>query len=126
MSEAMSVLRKNDARATGNDKQPENERNRFSRGGKNELASFYKEEISRLVKLRDMLTGGIDADEFGLSLLVDECDYLWAHFPDYTGGRPSDLSDVSFLKRIRAEIDPMIRLLENSLKTAEDRQYDQN
>jgi len=46
-----------------------------------------------------------------LSVLIDECDYLWAHFPDYSGGVKPKLSDLSFLKRVRTEIEPMLKLL---------------
>ena len=70
--------------------------------------------------LRDMLTGAAAADLPRLNLLIDECDYLWAHFPDYAaagGRRPGEAEiagaspeAVSFLKRLRAEIDPFLKL----------------
>jgi len=58
-----------------------------------------------------------------LNVLVDECDYLWAHFPDYSGGRRPDLAEnspsaLSFLKRVRAEIDPMVGLMERTIHLA--------
>jgi hypothetical protein len=80
------------------------------------VLDFYNSEISRLKELRDILTGDAAADHARLGVLVDECDYLWAHFPDCSGGRRPVLGEnssgtVSFLKRVRAEIDPMLRLM---------------
>jgi len=78
---------------------------------KPELNSFYDNEKKRLEELKCILTGEIEADKERLSVLISECDYLWAHFPDYAGGRSPNLDDVSFLKRIRTEIDPMLKLI---------------
>jgi hypothetical protein len=77
---------------------------------------FFNSEIARLKELRDILTGEAAANHGRLNALVDECDYLWAHFPDYSGGRRPELGEnspgtVSFLKRVRAEIDPMVGLI---------------
>jgi hypothetical protein len=71
-----------------------------------------------LEELRNILTGEAAADQQRLKCLVDECDYLWGHFPDYAGGRDADLSDISFLKRIRAEIDPMLKLIMGTSKNS--------
>ncbi|MCL2269839.1 MAG: DUF115 domain-containing protein [Treponema sp.] len=85
-----------------------------------ELQRFICDEWNRLIRLRDMLTGAaaIDGDVF--VTLIDECDYLWAHFPDYAGTdrRPekaalinrADNATISFLKRLRVEIDPFLKL----------------
>jgi len=73
---------------------------------------FYKAEKKRLEELRGLLTGEEAADDERLNVLIDECDYLWAHFPDCAGGGKPKLSDISFLKRVRTEIEPMLRLLE--------------
>jgi len=84
------------------------------------LQTFIKDEQSRLVLLRDMLTGDAAMDSDTLVTLIDECDYLWAHFPDYAGTdrRPgkADLDSgaaISFLNRLRVEIDPFLRLWDN-------------
>jgi hypothetical protein len=47
-----------------------------------------------------------------LDFLLDELDYLWAHFPDCAGagGRRPVSSDIAFLKRVRAEIEPCLAL----------------
>jgi len=80
------------------------------------IVLFFKSELKRLIELRRFLTGETELNMENISVLIEECDYLWAHFPDYAGGRHSNLSDVSFLKRIRAELDPMIKLAENVIK----------
>ncbi|MDR0443193.1 MAG: DUF115 domain-containing protein [Treponema sp.] len=77
------------------------------------LLSFFHDEESRLVDLRDILSG--EKAQERLSTLIDECDYLWAHFPDYSGCRPG-LTDISFLKRLRTEIDPTLALIERVVK----------
>jgi len=83
------------------------------------LGTFIHDERARLILLRDMLTGAAAMDSDVLVTLIDECDYLWAHFPDYAGTdrRPgkAELSGgagLSFLNRIRVEIDPFLKLWE--------------
>jgi len=73
---------------------------------------FIKKEKALLEELRAMLTGAAPAEK--LETLLDEADYLWAHFPDCAGaeGRRPPASDLAFLKRVRAEIDPFIKLWE--------------
>jgi hypothetical protein len=83
------------------------------------VLTFFEGEIARLRELRDILTGELD-DRSRLGVLVEECDYLWGHFPDYSGGRCPVLgenspSELSFLKRVRAEIDPMVRVIERGI-----------
>jgi len=78
------------------------------------LISFYRDERKRLEELRALLTGEAAADNERLNVLIDECDYLWAHFPDYAGGRHPAISDISFLKRLRTEIDPMLKILDKN------------
>jgi hypothetical protein len=95
---------------------------------KEKLAAFTHAELKRLLLLKDMLTGAIPMNYETLDMLIDECDYLWAHFPDYaaSGKRPTAFGgtafgdtarggtagaeQVSFLKRVRVEIDPFVRL----------------
>ena len=85
------------------------------RGKNNELNLFFESEKRRLLELRGILTGDKEVNKEHLGLLLEECDYLWGHFPDYSGGRSPDASDISFLKRVRAEIDPMLKLIENGI-----------
>jgi hypothetical protein len=82
---------------------------------KENVLTFLEGEKKRLKELRGILTG--ESDTGRLNVLVDECDYLWAHFPDYSGGRRPDFKEnspsvLSFLNRLRAEIDPMLKLIE--------------
>jgi hypothetical protein len=76
------------------------------------LRDFARRERDALIALRRILTGEAPAPREELEALLDEADYLWAHFPDCagTGGRRPPAGDVSFLKRIRAELDPFISL----------------
>jgi hypothetical protein len=88
------------------------------------LRLFLQSEKDRLMLLRNILTGVAAAEQ--LDALIGECDYLWAHFPDYAaaGGRRPAAQEIaggtpaaiSFLKRLRAEIDPALALLERVLK----------
>jgi hypothetical protein len=83
------------------------------------LSAFIRDEQNRLIRLRNMLSGETTMDYAALARLVDECDYLWAHFPDYAAAsrRPAQAeleagshAAISFLKRIRVEIDPFMNL----------------
>jgi hypothetical protein len=78
--------------------------------------TFIQEELDRLLKLRDMLAGKIAADPALLETLLDDCGYLWAHFPDCAGAdvRRPPASDLGFLKRVRAELDPFIAVLKST------------
>jgi hypothetical protein len=99
------------------------------------LAAFISGEKNRLTELKNILSGGTEPLPSEppptpqalplqkLETLIDECDYLWAHFPDYagTGGRRPGTEDllagtpaaISFLKRLRAEIDPVLKIFDN-------------
>lgn len=74
------------------------------------LGPFAGDECKKLRELRDALVLGTKAEK--LDTLLDELDYLWFHFPDCAarnGGRPP-VSDIGFLKRVRTEIDPCLKL----------------
>ena len=75
------------------------------------IRTFIKKENNRLLELRAILKGDLKTEEGMLEKLIAECDYLWAHFPDYAGGVIPDLSNSSFLRRVRTEIDFTIALL---------------
>ncbi|MDR3160955.1 MAG: DUF115 domain-containing protein [Spirochaetaceae bacterium] len=86
--------------------------------GPAETCAFVRGERDALIRLRDILTGDVPPpppDRF--EALLDEADFLWAHFPDCaaTGGRRPAATDRSFLKRVRVEIDPFIALLDRVL-----------
>jgi hypothetical protein len=81
------------------------------------LECFVSGERENLSRLRDLLTGKIPAETGEIGRLLDYCDYLWAHFPDCagTGGRRPPAGDLSFLKRVRTEIDPFLAILNRTL-----------
>jgi hypothetical protein len=84
---------------------------------KKTVETFVREEREALFRLRSILTGELTVPEGTLENLLDRGDYLWAHFPDCagTGGRRPPPGDLSFLKRVRTEIDPFIGLLDRVL-----------
>jgi hypothetical protein len=81
------------------------------------MADFIKAEIAALKQLRGILTGEITGGAGQLGALLDRCDYLWAHFPACAGagGRRPGETDLGFLKQVRAEIDPFVKILETAL-----------
>jgi hypothetical protein len=81
-------------------------------GGKEALLDFVRDERENLAELRGMLTGERAAGKETLGALVDSLDYLWAHLPGCAGrgGARPPVSDIAFLKMVRAEIDPFLKL----------------
>jgi hypothetical protein len=81
------------------------------RGG---VEDFIRREREALLRLREVLTGGESLSPEETEGLLDEADYLWAHFPDCAGagGRRPPAGDLSFLKRVRVEIEPFIGLFD--------------
>ena len=115
MEEAFSLLTSHDSMVN----RPNNDEKSMPNAEK--LRDFVILEIKRLNMLRDILTGSSPMDYGLLANLIDECDYLWSHFPDYAASsRRPDKAEleaggqtvVSFLKRVRAEIDPFLKLWE--------------
>ena len=90
------------------------------RGHAEKYAAFIEEEKKCLTDIKATLTGSRpenvnEKNEFEKTLA--KCDYLWAHFPEYAGtGSLPDFSDISFLKRIRAETDPFLELCDFALR----------
>jgi hypothetical protein len=122
----LRILSLDGALAALADKNPENlaEQPVFSTGkpdaktpGVKALEPFVSEETKNLSRLRDLLTGKPPAETAEIDKLLDYCDYLWAHFPDCagTGGRRPPAADISFLKRVRTEIDPFLAILNRTL-----------
>jgi hypothetical protein len=87
-------------------------------GAVQKLTALIEEERGLLIQLRSILTGTAPANPGRLETLLDEADYLWAHFPECAGagGRRPPETDLSFLKRVRTEIDPFIELWELTLR----------
>ena len=75
------------------------------------IDEYFKSEKAALEELRDLLTGKIKLPENELKTRITEIasprEYLYLHFPD--GIRFS--TDLSFLKRIRTEIDFFLKYL---------------
>jgi len=93
-------------------------------GGKklqaSDIIAFAKREAAALEEIKKMLSGAVAAEPEKLEALLDAADYLWAHFPECAGAgrkRPP-VTDLSFLKRVRAEIDPFLKLWEITLQQA--------
>jgi hypothetical protein len=84
-----------------------------------QLKEFILRERGDLEKLREILRG--EAPPENLEGLLDRCDYLWAHFPECAaaGLRPP-IVDISFLKRVRTEIEPFMELWELTLGSGKD------
>jgi hypothetical protein len=78
------------------------------------VQAFIKGEQNLLLELRALLTGAVPVQAEKLEALLDNADYIWAHFPDCAGaeGRRPPGTDLSFLKRVRMELDPFIRLFD--------------
>jgi len=80
-------------------------------------AAFVKNEIEALQELKSMLKGEAPLSVKRLEELLDFADYLWAHFPESagSGGRRPQVTDESFLKRVRTEINPFIKRWETTI-----------
>lgn len=90
---------------------------RESQKNKTALLHFFKDETAALSELRSILTGETKLPETErnnriIELLKDR-EYLYLHFPD--GWKVS--TDISFLKRVRAEIEVFIKIFGSSPKT---------
>lgn len=85
------------------------------------IIGFVRLEMESLETLRQMLTGAAAAETARLEELLDRADYLWAHFPECAGagGRRPPASELSFLKRVRIEIEPFLKLWEMTLRELE-------
>jgi hypothetical protein len=84
------------------------------------LRDFIGKEREKLALLKETLAGTSTASA-SLEELLDYCNYLWQHFPECAGtdGRRPSVQDISFLKRVRAEIDPFLRDFDISLQELE-------
>ena len=82
------------------------------------LIDFIHDELGVIKNLKEMLTGAIPVEPERLEELLDITDYLWAHFPECAGagGSRPPASDLSFLKRVRIEIEPFLKYWEMSLE----------
>jgi hypothetical protein len=81
------------------------------------IAAFVHRELETLTTLRETLSGERTLEKALLEELLDAADYLWAHFPECAGagGRRPAVTDLSFLKRVRTEIEPFHKAWEMTL-----------
>ncbi len=88
----------------------------FSVKTKEEAAVVFLEtEEKKLQELKAILTGEKKENKEKLSALIKEADYLYIHFPDFTG-EPSMRPD--FLNRIRVETDFFLKTIRIAIKEA--------
>jgi hypothetical protein len=75
---------------------------------------FINDEYQTLRELRSFLSGEKESITENIEQLLRKADYLWSHFPEYAGTsrKVPDIHDLSFLKRVRTEIDPFINIFE--------------
>ncbi|MCL2373875.1 MAG: hypothetical protein FWC65_01360, partial [Treponema sp.] len=80
------------------------------------IAAFIQRETAALKTLRQALSGENPLEPPHFEDLLDNADYLWAHFPECAGagGRRPAATDLSFLKRVRVEIDPFLKCWEEA------------
>ncbi len=69
---------------------------------------FYKQEKERLETIKNMLTGAIGLNEEKLLGLLEDCSYLYEHFPD---GHKGPVLRQDFLNRVRGEVDVFLKQL---------------
>ncbi len=72
------------------------------------VKKFYKEEQEKLMSIKNMLTGKTLLDESTLLPLLEDCSYLYDHFPD--GHKGANLRQ-DFLNRVRSEVDVFLKQL---------------
>jgi hypothetical protein len=73
-------------------------------------SAFIQEIHAELTRIRRILSGTEKASGEDLRALIDRNDFLFAHYPDYAcTNNGANIDDLSFLKRIRAEIDAFIK-----------------
>ena len=78
----------------------------------NVLKDMLEKEKLRLNEIKNMLVGKILFDKERMAILLKDADYLYFHFPDYVSEKTLNLDDISFLKRIRIELESFLKILE--------------
>lgn len=83
-----------------------------------EVELCLQDEKKALERIVGLLQGTEDASPGELEQLLSDLDYLWAHFPEWAGreGSLPPTQDISFLKRVRAELDFFIKTVELALE----------
>lgn len=84
------------------------------------VLDFICSERNQALQLRSILSGKERIDRTQFEQILDNCDYLWAHFPECAAaeGRRPDSDNIAFLKRVRAELDPFIKAFDIAMQDA--------
>lgn len=85
---------------------------------RDKIEDFIKEERTRIFRLQAILSGQAAPCSGELDRILDDCDYLWAHFPECAAleGRRPESSNIAFLKRVRAELGIFQKALDLALE----------
>ena len=92
----------------------------YSPKAKETIRAFLETEEKALNRIKELLMYGQDVASCSCSLddelhqLISAREYLFLHFPD---GYKCDTASISFLKRIRGQIDFFLKDIKQSLKT---------
>ena len=92
------------------------------KSNQSEILSFLEEEEKALNRIKELLMFGNDVAscscsvEDELEALISCREYLFLHFPD---GYKCDTKNLSFLKRVRSQIDFFLKDIKNELKNRE-------
>ena len=84
-----------------------------------EVRDYLEAEEKALNRIKELLMYGKDVASCSCSLeeelqeLISPREYLFLHFPD---GYKCDTKDLSFLKRVRSQIDFFLKDIKNELK----------
>ena len=90
------------------------------RNFKESIRNFLEDEENALNRIKELLMFGNDVAKCGVSInseleeLISCREYLFLHFPD---GFKCSVDDLSFLKRVRSEIDFFLKTIKLALKT---------
>ena len=116
-AEAVAILRQGNTRGAAGPEKPEAGNPEYDRARAAGLREVIGGELGALEQLLRILRGNTAAAPGEIEALLDFCDYLWAHFPECAAaGRRPTAADTIFLKRIRAEIEPFMGLMEITLR----------
>ncbi|MDR0498032.1 MAG: DUF115 domain-containing protein [Treponema sp.] len=118
IAEAFTILDEAGKTSPSASKLPENDLSGNKKIETQQIIGFIKKETDTLNTLKDILSGAISSGHDCLETLLETADYLWAHFPECAGagGRRPPSTNLSFLKRVRTEIDPFLKLWKITLK----------
>lgn len=89
------------------------------KSNQSEIHSFLESEEKALNRIKELLMFGNDVASCSCSLedeltaLISPREYLFLHFPD---GYKCESHDISFLKRVRSQIDFFLKDIKNELK----------